>query len=236
MHILHNKLTEKSSLQGRKQTYSKGRIILISTRILTMPNYKILINKQNKISSDFIDALKLIDVVDVNANPCKLEQRTNQMYNKLKRKCEEKGIYIGLDSTYRSLQEQKDIYERFCKRYGREYADKTVAPVGTSEHHSALAIDLTISLDNGKTYLQENAELIKNDTIFKEIHKLLPTFGFILRYPENKENITGYKYEPWHIRYVGLVAAKSITKKGLCLEEYCQQIDLGRNKNSKLNS
>lgn len=198
-----------------------------------MPNYKILINKQNKIPLNFIDKLTLIDVVDVNDHPCKLEQKTHQMYNKLKRICKEKGIYIGLDSTYRSLQAQKDIYESFCQRYGKEYADNTVAPVGTSEHHSALAIDLTISLDKGKTYLQENADLIKNDSIFKEIHKLLPNFGFILRYPENKESITGYKYEPWHIRYVGLTAAKMIAKNDLCLEEYCQQTSLYRNKNSK---
>lgn len=89
---------------------------------------------------------------------------------------------------------------------------------GTSEHHTGQAIDLVIMKDN--KWIIENEELLRENDIFERIHKVLKYFGFILRYPKGKEYITGYSYEPWHIRYVGEDIAMNIGN--LTLEEYLE--------------
>ncbi len=76
---------------------------------------------------------------------------------------------------------------------------------------------------NGVT-VYENEDLVQYPEIWAQIHELLPQYGFILRYLEGKEDVTGYSYEPWHIRYIDSVeTAKEITEKGLTLEEYLSQ-------------
>ena len=102
------------------------------------------------------------------------------------------------------------------KKYGLDYAEEVVAMPGTSEHHTGLAIDIIINIDGN--WIVENDELIKEEEIFKKIHSSLKYFGFILRYPKGKEDITGYPYEPWHIRYVGIDVAKNMGD--ITLEEY----------------
>ncbi len=120
--------------------------------------------------------------------------------------------------------DQENIYIEFCEHYGKDYADAIVAPVGNSEHQSGLAIDIEISLDEGKTFLQNKKdEIIKYDDIFKKIHNILPQYGFILRYPEDKEKITGYGYEPWHVRYAGIKTARDVSLNNITLEEWHKQ-------------
>ena len=85
---------------------------------------------------------------------------------------------------------------------------------GYSEHHSALAVDLGILLDNGGVeYYSSTGEYT---WLTQNCHK----YGFIIRYPKGKEEITGYQYEPWHIRYIGVDKAAAVYESGLCLEEY----------------
>lgn len=187
-----------------------------------MTDYLVLINREHKISKEFLDKVELVNAVNVDGEACLLEKNCVSKYYELEKFCKKQGILIAIDGAYRSLERQKEIFDDFCNRYGEEYAKKTVAPVGTSEHHSGLAIDLTISVDGGKTFLSENSDLIKNDKIFKKIHHSLSEFGFILRYPKGKEAITGYDYEPWHIRYVGVDNAKKIEASGLTFDEYKQ--------------
>ena len=102
-------------------------------------------------------------------------------------------------------------------KYGKDYVNKYVAPIKTSEHHTGLALDIALVIDGKKYY--ENDDLFKYEDIYLEIHKHLSEFGFILRYPKYKVKITGYDYEPWHIRYVGM-KAEEIYKNNLTLEEY----------------
>ncbi|MBO4276203.1 D-alanyl-D-alanine carboxypeptidase family protein [Candidatus Saccharibacteria bacterium] len=90
---------------------------------------------------------------------------------------------------------------------------------GYSEHHTGLAVDIFV-IDSGKI-IRDNDDMIASVEIFAKIHELLPKYGFILRYIEGKEDITGYSYEPWHLRYIDSPEiAKEITEKGLTLEEY----------------
>ena len=180
-------------------------------------NKTILINKDNPIKQKYIDRLDLIEVKDVMNESIYLDKETYQQYKKLEEYLKEKNIIIGLASGYRTVERQQELLEEYKEKYGEEYANKIVAPPTTSEHHTSLAIDITIKVEN--EWIEE-IDILKYDHIFKEIHKVLHKFGFILRYPEKKENITKYPYEPWHFRYVGKFVSKIIFENDLTLEEY----------------
>lgn len=181
-------------------------------------NYAIVVNKDHKIKNNYLKKVHLVTAKNILGEDILIEERTYQAYKELKAFLETKNISIGIDSAYRSLEKQQEIYDEFTKEYGNDYANNFVAAVGGSEHHTALAIDLSLIIGNKP--LLTNEELMANDYIFKEIHKYLSKFGFILRYKEGKESITGYPYEPWHIRYVGKLIAKIIDDNNYTLEEY----------------
>lgn len=182
-------------------------------------NSIVLVNKENKIDDSYLDTISLVEVEE---EKFLVEKEAALAYFKLKEYLLNKGITICISSAYRSIERQQEIYDEFVVRYGKEYADKTVAPVGCSEHHTALAIDIDIMVD-GK-FLIGNHELMKHEDVYLEIHKHISKFGFILRYMKGKESITGYPYEPWHIRYVGDIA-EYIYKENLTLEEYLLKKD-----------
>lgn len=120
-----------------------------------------------------------------------------------------KGLNIYVSSGFRSFASQKSIYNRYVSRDGRALADTYSARPGHSEHQTGLAIDLnTITQSFGKTK--------EGRWVAEHCHE----YGFILRYPEGKSHITGYCFEPWHLRYVGVETATKIAQSGLCLEEY----------------
>lgn len=181
-------------------------------------NTTVLVNKKNKIKQNYIDKITLIKTNLVDDEECLVEEKTLLAYQKLKQKLQEQKIQIGLASAYRSLQTQQEIYDQFVIEYKEDYANKFVAPVGTSEHHTGLALDLALKI-NGK-YEWDGTKLIKEEKTYQKIHTYLAEHGFILRYPKGKEQITGYPYEPWHIRYVGKIPAKIIMDNNWTLEEY----------------
>ena len=189
-------------------------------------NYLIVVNKSNLIDDSYFDNLNLVECDDVFGETISVEKETYYAYLKLKKFLKTKNIFIELDSAYRSIEKQQRIIDDFTIKYGVDYANKYAAPIKTSEHHTGLAIDLVLVV-NGKRLI-ENNDLFANENIFLEIHKYLSDFGFILRYPKGKENITGYNYEPWHIRYVGIENAKFISSNNLTLEEYMIQYNKGR--------
>ncbi len=106
--------------------------------------------------------------------------------------------------------------------YGEDYVKTYVAVPGYSEHHTGLAIDVCLDI-YGKR-VNDNDEMIAQKEIFEKIWAHLADYGFILRYPEGKEDITDYGFEPWHFRYIDDVeAAKEIMEKGITFEEYLNQ-------------
>ena len=121
---------------------------------------------------------------------------------------------LWIDSGYRTREYQEIVLQNDIKEMGEAAYDKVALP-GTSEHESGLAIDCGIVID-GKYF----DELPEDAPITKWIHENCYKYGFIVRYPKGKEEITGYKYEPWHLRYVGLKLAKYLTKNNLTLDEY----------------
>jgi len=128
---------------------------------------------------------------------------------------EEDGVYLAGVSAYRSHATQKSLFNRYVERDGYEKAKTYSAVPGTSEHETGLAIDVTSS--DGKCAAQDCFGGTK-EAIWLAKHGA--DHGFIVRYPEGKEEVTGYKYEPWHLRYVGVEMAKELDSEGITLEEY----------------
>ncbi|OWZ83703.1 M15 family metallopeptidase [Natranaerobius trueperi] len=181
----------------------------------------VLVNKEFNLPSDFTPP----DLVEPNIPFIVDEGERRYMREEAARSledlfsCAEKeqiGI-IGV-SGYRSYETQRRIFNNYVEQNGEEEANKFSARPGQSEHQTGLAMDVSsASVDFGLRQsfgeTKEGQWLIEN----------APDFGFIIRYPEGKEHITGYIYEPWHLRYVGEEHAQKISEKGVTLEQYLEQ-------------
>jgi D-alanyl-D-alanine carboxypeptidase len=125
------------------------------------------------------------------------------------------GIHLAGVSGYRSYETQQSLFNYYVKVQGEEVARKYSAEPGHSEHQTGLAMD--VSGTSGKCA----ADDCFADTVeAKWLAQHAPEYGFIVRYPKGKEAITGYNYEPWHVRYLGTTMSKDIAAKGVTLEEY----------------
>ena len=182
-------------------------------------DYMALVNKTHALPDSWEDQLETVHMTNSVGDDVEVEKKAYDAYLELKADLEKEDIYVDLDSARRSVEAQQRIMDDFTEEYGADYAAKTVAKPGYSEHHTGLALDLYLIIDGKDVVLNE--EMIQYPEIWAKIHSKLADYGFILRYLEDKEYITGYGYEPWHIRYIDNVdTAKEITSKGLTFEEY----------------
>ena len=183
-------------------------------------DYLVLVNKENKLPDNWEEIAELIEVKNSFGKFLKIEKETLEKFNELRTDLLKEWVDIELDSAYRSFSIQNEFFEKFKEEYGIEYASKYAAPAGYSEHHTWLAVDICLKKENGEI-ISENHEMIIELNIFDKVHKKLADYGFILRYPDGKDNITWYSYEPWHLRYIWDVnIAKEIMENWLTLEEY----------------
>jgi D-alanyl-D-alanine carboxypeptidase len=134
-----------------------------------------------------------------------------QMFNKAK----SQNINLMLSSGYRSYDLQNTVYSSFVRSQGLKSTDSSSARPGHSEHQTGLAID--IEPDSRKCEVELCFE---NTPDGKWLAQNSYKFGFIIRYPKDKEHITGYEYEPWHVRYVGKVLAAQLHQKDQTLEQF----------------
>ena len=170
--------------------------------------YLILVNKANKITKQIVSNYKLVDVKDNLYGTIKLEKETYNNFVKLKENLLKRGYYINITSGFRTFEESDLLFNINKTKY--EYLETA----GISEHNTGLSFDFTISKSNKKVktnYESDEYSYLKN---------IAYLYGFIIRYPQDKEKITGYYYRPDHLRYVGRSVAKSLTKNNLALEEY----------------
>lgn len=130
-------------------------------------------------------------------------------FERMKEAAAAEGLTLKIVSGYRSYKTQNTLYTTYVKRSGQKKADTFSARPGHSEHQTGLAFDINKASDS-----------FANTPEAKWLAEHCHEFGFILRYPRGKEAITGYKYEPWHVRYLGKERAAAVTASGLCLEEY----------------
>lgn len=188
-------------------------------------DYLVLVNREHPVPDGWEKNLETVHVTNSLGEDVEVEKKAYEAFQRLRLDLEENdGIRLELDSGLRSISAQQDIMDRFMVKYGAEYTLNTVAPPGFSEHHTGLAMDLyfrVLGQDGNDTDVCENEAMIEYSEIWKNIHAKLAAYGFILRYPEGCESITGYGYEPWHIRYLdNPEIAKEIMDRGITLEEY----------------
>ncbi|MBR3767061.1 MAG: M15 family metallopeptidase [Clostridia bacterium] len=160
----------------------------------------------------YIDGILIVNKtysLPENYNPGDLLPDCSNAFRRMQNDATQNGLSIYISSGYRSYASQKSIYNRYVSRDGKYLADTYSARPGHSEHQTGLSIDLnTITRSFGNT--------AAGKWVAAHCHE----YGFIIRYPEGKSHITGYCYEPWHLRYVGIDTASKIAASGLCLEEY----------------
>jgi len=189
-------------------------------------DYMVLVNKLNSLPEGWEEALETVTVTNSVGDEVEVEKKAYEAYLLLKNDLEENdGIYLELDSARRSVAAQQEIMDRFIEKYGADYAAKTVATPGYSEHHTGLALDLYFRVENEDgtfrdVYYNEDMTKPEYGGLWNTIHSRLADYGFILRYLKGKEYITGYGYEPWHIRYIdNAETAKGImSQPGMTLE------------------
>lgn len=172
----------------------------------------VLVNKNNKLPENFVPE-NLEEISPEYANEGKmLVKEAKEQFENLSKTSKILGYKIIAVSAYRDYNYQKNLYENYKENNGLEYADNCCARPGHSEHQTGLAVDVEGSNEDYNKF-DESPE-------FKWMKENAHLFGFILRYPKGKEHITGFKYEPWHYRYVGVEVATKIYTEKLTLEEY----------------
>ena len=174
-------------------------------------SYDMLVNKHRKLEEDFIpDNLVTVKEEDTNEEGLRLNRTAYVAFKQMKSQAEKEGFHLIINSAYRDYQDQQDIMEEYRRLYGDNYVEKYVLKPGFSEHQTGLAID--IGSVNTKVFANSREYTWIVDNCYK--------YGFIYRFKQQFEDITGIKHEAWHYRYVGKKIAKDIYDKKLSLEEY----------------
>ena len=179
----------------------------------------IVINKKRYLDSDYKPNDLVVPNVkfsfDGEHEKKYMRQEAASALEELFNQAKEEGIYLYAVSGYRSYSTQERLFKNRANRVGEEEANKLSARPGESEHQTGLAMDVT-SQSAKFDLIEEFGDTEEGKWLKDNAHK----FGFIIRYLKEKTDITGYSYEPWHIRYVGKDVAKKIYNEGITLEEY----------------
>lgn len=177
----------------------------------------ILVNPDNLIGSDFVPEISLLEGAQY------FDSRAVDDLEQMIADARAAGLSVYLQSSYRNYSVQNYLFNGKVSQKqdaGLSYdeaveaAKRIVAYPGSSEHQTGLAADIV------DKYYQYMNESLANTELSKWLYAHCAEYGFIMRYPEDKQDITGVMYEPWHFRYVGQEAAEYIMEKGLCLEEF----------------
>lgn len=180
-------------------------------------NYLILVNKQNGLDKDYIpDNLVLVKTKTGGDKKIYLERKTYKYIKKLLNDMNKHFDTLTIiDSGYRTYFYQENLLSDLLKEKGTDAYNSLALP-GQSEHQTGLSVDIGFYKDG---IYDDNFNVLDYLDEFKWISENAYKYGFILRYPKGKECITGYIYEPWHLRFVGSIA-KFLYDNDLTLEEY----------------
>ena len=211
---------QKPQYQGG--TYSDTGLMAPDIKDVT-DDWLLLVNKTHPLSKEYVptDMVHIKYCVGNHAESMRyMRALPAEYFHEMVEAAAAVGYELGIRTAYRSYEQQYNIFWNYVAIDGEEAANKYSARPGQSEHQTGLCADVTspsveytLTTDYGETpegiWLSENAHY----------------YGFIIRYPLGKENITGYQYEPWHVRYVGEAPATVMYEQNLTLEEYLQAFD-----------
>lgn len=227
-------------MRKRATKYNKFRIIvaiLILLLLLIITSYIVYENIENQKEAKITEQEKMIEdeaaakkqqmkdqiilvnkthPMDPENDPGGLTEETKLAFAKMQEDAAKEGVDLQITSDYRSYEEQAATFDYWVANMGEEAAHRESAEAGYSEHQTGLVIDVkSVSnpICNLETCFYDTPE---GTWISNNSYK----YGFIVRYPQGSEEITGYSYEPWHIRYVGVEAATDIYDQQITLEEY----------------
>jgi len=172
---------------------------------------QVFVNKFNYLKEDYIPN-NLEEIQSCTNGTRLLVKEAREQLEKLCEASKKENLQIRVISSYRSYEYQKNLYEKYALQDGKEKADTYSARPGFSEHQTGLVIDV----DN----IVSGFENFENTKEFQWMQDNSYKYGFILRYPKGKEEITGYDYEAWHYRYVGEKIAIAIHENNLTFDEY----------------
>ncbi len=183
----------------------------------------VLVNKYFKLPDHFIPK----DLIEVqvpfisgqHSEKTKMRRPAAKALERLFIAAEKDGIHLAGVSAYRSRRMQQVLFNHYVQKDGEKRALTYSARPGTSEHESGLAVDVSGASGQGAA-----SPAFARTAEATWLSRHAAKYGFIIRYPQGKENITGYEYEAWHLRYVGEAAAETMVKHHLTLEEYLEKV------------
>ncbi len=182
----------------------------------------LLVNREHPLPKDF-----QVDLAEISGSTYDFDSRAVGALQDMLEAAKKDGFELSVISAYRKVSKQETLYNNKVAEYvnqgyseedAKNEAAKWVAIPGTSEHHTGLATDIV-----APNWYQKHGDLDDTFDQTKEFNWLIThcvEYGFVLRYPKDKQDITGITYEPWHYRYVGKENAEYMTSHNLCLEEY----------------
>lgn len=178
----------------------------------------ILVDKEHSLSKNFVPKNLVVPNLRFSTTISERKKMTKEAGTalvKLFKAAKKDGITLYAQSGYRSYATQKTLFNNYSRKYGEKEANRFSARAGQSEHQTGLAMDIT-----SKSVNYQLVEKFGKTKEGKWLAKHADDYGFVFSYPKGKEKITGYVYEPWHVRYVGVDHALFMKKQGLTLSEY----------------
>lgn len=205
-----NKPTTKKTTTTTTTT-KKVDTTVSNTQDLKIIDGILIVNKSYPLPKDYVPTNTYKNATGLNYCTTCIDKEAYEKYKEMKADATALGLNIWIQSGYRSYSLQESLYNKYVNRDGKVAADTYSARPGHSEHQTGLAFDLN-SISDEFQYTDEGKWV--NNNCYK--------YGYILRYPKGKENITGYKYESWHLRYVGKDLATKLYNNGdwITLEEH----------------
>lgn len=207
--------------------------VQVGDKTVAIPSYELfqtggvwaLVSRERTLDKEAGYKLTDIPVAHGDADkPMRVARMISEPLQRLVNAAEADGESLMISSAYRSLEEQRKIRDSFVAKNGEEMTELYVLPVGASEHHTGLSVDFSSTSDD---CAEDSDSCSLSQSAAAWLEDNAARFGFILRYPEGKQPITGVGYEPWHYRYVGPPLARAMTTTNLTYDEVVEQIAPG---------
>ena len=189
----------------------------LPTELTDLDSVTILVNKSHPLPADYVPKNLVTPYLNSSSDVIQVDQKAEKALRSMLKAASKKKLNLILNAGYISYETQNDYYEDRVSLVGQAEANKLIPVAGCSEHQTGLGFDFTNSEEVNLNSISFGVT-DEGKWLYDNAYK----YGFILRYPEGKEDITGYEYQPWHYRYVGEDVAKAMYEidPNLTMEEY----------------